>query len=57
VINVADRYLERMGSTVSVYETNQDGLPELPDVLGLGIHLAIVLEQFEAEFAAIKPYF
>jgi HD-like signal output (HDOD) protein len=57
VINVADQYLEGMGSTVSVYETNRDGLPELPDVLGLGFHLAIVLEQFEAEFGAIKPYF
>ena len=57
VINVADHYLEKMGSTISVYETNRDGAPELPDVLGLGIGLAVVLEQFESEFAAIKPYF
>lgn len=57
IINVADQYLEGMGSTVSLYETNRDGAPNLKDVLGLGIGLAVVLEEFETEFAAIKPYF
>jgi len=57
VINVADQYLEGMGSTVSVYETSRDGVPNLPDVLGLGMGLAVILEQFEEEFTAIKPYF
>ena len=57
VINVADQYLEGMGSTVSIYETSRDEAPNLPDALGLGVGLATILEQFEAEFAAIKPYF
>jgi len=57
VLNVADQYLEGMGSTVSVYETARDGVPNLPDTLGLGIGLAVSLEEFEAEFNAIKPYF
>jgi HD-like signal output (HDOD) protein len=57
VVHVADQYLEGMGSAVSVYETNQGGVPELPDVFELGFGLPAMLEQFEAEFAALKPYF
>jgi HD-like signal output (HDOD) protein len=57
VLNEADRYLQRMGSAVSVFETHGEGVPELPDTLGLADQLPALLADFGAEFTALKPYF
>jgi len=57
VLNEADRYLQRMGSAVSVFETHGEGVPDLPDTLGLADQLPALLADFGAEFTALKPYF
>jgi HD-like signal output (HDOD) protein len=57
VLFAADRYLQRMGTSVSVFEVNGEGVPDLPDMLGLADQLPALLAQFGAEFTAIKPYF
>jgi HD-like signal output (HDOD) protein len=57
VMNVADRYLQRMGTSVSVFETHGEGVPNLPDTLGLAEQLPTVLTAFGTEFLALKPYF
>jgi HD-like signal output (HDOD) protein len=57
IINIADQYLEGMGSSVSVYETDRSEVPDLPDTLGLGDRLPLILEQFQSEFSSLKPYF
>lgn len=56
VVHAADQYLQGMGTSVSVFESSE-AERELPDELGLGDRLPAIMESFENEFAAIKPYF
>ena len=57
VLNIADGYLQRMGTSISVFETSSEQTPDLPDALGLGDRLPVIMAEFENEFSAIKPYF
>ncbi len=57
VMNLADRYLQRMGTSASVFERRGEGVPNLPDTLGLADQLPDLLADFGAEFTALKPYF
>ncbi len=58
ILHAADRYVQRMGNSLSVFEDNTaDGDENILESLGLGDRLPTVLAEFENEFAAIKPYF
>lgn len=58
VLNAADRYVQRMGNSLSVFESDEaEGDERVLDTLGLGERLPAILTEFENEFSAIKPYF
>ncbi len=58
ILNVADRYVQRMGNSLSVFESDgAEGDEKVLESLGLGDRLPAVLTEFENEFSAIKPYF
>ncbi|MBZ5612226.1 MAG: HDOD domain-containing protein [Acidobacteriia bacterium] len=58
ILYAADRYVQRMGNSLSVFEDNTaDGDENVLESLGLGDRLPAVLTEFENEFGAIKPYF
>jgi HD-like signal output (HDOD) protein len=57
VLHVADRYVQGIGTSITVFE--KDGCDEssVLETLGPGDRLQTVLTEFDNEFAAIKPYF
>lgn len=57
IMNVADQYLERVGTCVTVFDSVDPAAPGFPDPLELGDRLPAMMARFENEFAAIKPYF
>ncbi|HEX6894824.1 MAG TPA: HDOD domain-containing protein [Bryobacteraceae bacterium] len=57
VLNVADAYVQAIGTSISVFENSAKEDASLPDAFGLGEQLQSVLAEFESEFGAIKPYF
>lgn len=57
VIHAADLYVQGIGTSLSVFEKECDGAQNVLEPLGLGERLATVLNEFENEFSAIKPYF
>lgn len=57
VLNVADAYVQAIGTSISVFENSAKEDASLPDEFGLGEQLQSVLAEFESEFGAIKPYF
>ncbi|HLG95668.1 MAG TPA: HDOD domain-containing protein [Bryobacteraceae bacterium] len=57
ILNVADAFVQGMGTNVSVFENSGNGAQNLPDELRLGDQLSAVLAEFDNEFEAIKPYF
>jgi len=57
VLNIADRYVKGVGTSLSLFEgTPEDGQLAL-DSLGLGDRLPEVLGEFQTEFSAIQSYF
>jgi HD-like signal output (HDOD) protein len=58
ILHVADRYVQRMGNSLSVFENNiAEGDENILETLELGDRLPAILTEFDNEFAAIKPYF
>ena len=57
VLNVADAYVQGIGTSISVFETSAREDASLADEFGLGEQLQSVLSEFDSEFGAIKPYF
>ena len=57
IMNVADQYLERVGTCFTVFDSVDLAAPGFPDPLKLGDRLPVMMTRFENEFAAIKPYF
>jgi len=57
ILNAADRYVKGKGIFVSLFEAPSDQPDDVLEHLGLGERLPAILEEFEAEFAAIKAYF
>ncbi|HEV8038171.1 MAG TPA: HDOD domain-containing protein [Bryobacteraceae bacterium] len=57
VLNIADRYVKGVGTSLSLFEgTPEDGQLAL-ESLGLGDRLPEVLTEFQTEFSAIQSYF
>jgi HD-like signal output (HDOD) protein len=57
VLNIADRYVKGVGTSLSLFEgTPEDGQLAL-ESLGLGDQLPEVLAEFQTEFSAIQSYF
>jgi hypothetical protein len=57
VLNIADRYVRGVGTSLSLFEgTPEDGQLAL-ESLGLGERLPVVLAEFQAEFSTIQGYF
>jgi len=57
ILHVADRYVEGIGTSVTVFEKEATDERSELESLGLGDRLPTVLTEFENEFGAIKPYF
>lgn len=57
VLNVADRYVKGIGTSINLFEgTPEDGTLALESI-GLGDRLPTVLSEFEHEFSSIQAYF
>ena len=56
-LHIADRYVKASGTSVSLFEDNSSDGQSALEPLQLGDALPAMLEEFENEFAAIKPYF
>jgi len=57
ILNIADRYVKGVGTSLSLFEgTPEDGQLAL-ESLGLGERLPEVLSEFDTEFSAIQSYF
>jgi hypothetical protein len=57
VLNVADRYVNGIGTSLSMFEgTPEDGQLAL-ESMQLGDELPAVLSEFKSEFSSIQGYF
>jgi hypothetical protein len=54
---VADAYVKAIGTSVSLFEAKSDDAKSVLEPLKLGDSLPALLQEFENEFGAIKPYF
>jgi HD-like signal output (HDOD) protein len=57
VLHAADNYVKAIGTSVSLFENDRGEARDVLEALSLGDSLPALLEEFENEFAAIKPYF
>jgi HD-like signal output (HDOD) protein len=57
VLHAADRYVKAVGISVSLFEGDSGEARNALEPLQLGDSLPALLEEFENEFSAIKPYF
>jgi HD-like signal output (HDOD) protein len=57
VLHVADAYVKAIGTSVSLFEAKSDDAKSVLEPLKLGDSLPALLQEFENEFGAIKPYF
>lgn len=57
VLHAADNYVKAIGTSVSLFENSGSEAQKVLEPLQLGESLPALLQEFENEFAAIKPYF
>jgi len=57
VLHLADGYVKGIGTSVSLFEAKSDDAQAVLAPLKLGDSLPALLQEFENEFAAIRPYF
>jgi len=57
VLHAADRQVKGMGSSVSLFEGSVDEGKNALESLGLNDQIHGILERFENDFGALKPYF
>lgn len=57
VLNVADRYLSGIGTSLQLFEGSPEDGQIAIESLSLGEKLPTVLSEFESDFSAIKSYF
>ena len=57
ILYEADRYVRSAGTSIPLFESDSEDDQKALESLGLGDRLPTILEDFENEFAAIKPYF
>jgi HD-like signal output (HDOD) protein len=57
ILNAADRYVKGTGVFVSLFESPSEDALTVLEQLGLGDRLAVILQEFDNEFNAIRSYF
>ena len=57
VLSAADQYVKGMGSSVSQFESNPEDGKKALGSLGLDAQIPEILERFQNDFDALKPYF